>query len=90
MLVLGSRLDVRQTPPARPFRAGSRIVRVEAGRGRARHSRVRSDIALRGDVRQALLALLARRGGRGPTWVSGIPGSPPGASVPLRWDEGGR
>ena len=65
VLVLGSRLDVRQTGslPDR-FAPAARIVRVELDEGELEHSRVRTDVALRGDVRQTLLALLARLEGR--------------------------
>lgn len=72
VLVLGSRLDVRQTGslPDR-FAPGALIVRVELDGGELEHSRVRSDIALLGDVRQVLLGLLERVGtGAGPEAVA--------------------
>jgi acetolactate synthase-1/2/3 large subunit len=61
VLVLGSRLDVRQTGslPER-FAPGAKIVRVELDMAELDHSRVRSDVALHCDVRQALLGLLER------------------------------
>jgi acetolactate synthase-1/2/3 large subunit len=61
VLVLGSRLDVRQTGslPER-FAPGATIARVEIDPGELRHSRVRSDIAVTGDVRQVLVGLLER------------------------------
>jgi acetolactate synthase I/II/III large subunit len=61
VLVLGSRLDVRQTGslPER-FAPGAEIVRVELDPAELRHSRVRCDVAVLGDVRLALLGLLER------------------------------
>jgi acetolactate synthase-1/2/3 large subunit len=67
VLALGSRLDVRQTGslPER-FAPGAKIVRVDVDPGELRHSRVRSDIELLGDVRQMLLGLLERLGDSSP------------------------
>jgi acetolactate synthase-1/2/3 large subunit len=64
VLVLGSRLDVRQTGslPER-FAPDAHIARVELDPGELEHSRVRSDMALLGDVRQVLVGLLARLAG---------------------------
>ncbi len=63
VLVLGSRLDVRQTGslPER-FAPGATIVRVELDPAELEHSRVRSDIALCADVRGVLSGLLQRLG----------------------------
>ncbi len=65
VLVLGSRLDVRQTGslPDR-FAPDAEIVRVELDPGELSDSRVRSDIAVLGDVRQVLVGLLERLDGR--------------------------
>jgi len=67
VLVLGSRLDVRQTGslPER-FAPEAEIVRVEIDPGELRHSRVRSDLALAGDVGEVLRGLLARLRGAPP------------------------
>jgi acetolactate synthase I/II/III large subunit len=61
VLVLGSRLDVRQTGslPER-FAPAAKIVRVELDPAELEHSRVRCDVALPGDVRRALVGLLGR------------------------------
>jgi acetolactate synthase I/II/III large subunit len=61
VLVLGSRLDVRQTGslPER-FAPAAHIVRVELDPGELRHSRVRSDVALLDDVGTVLTGLLER------------------------------
>ena len=61
VLVLGSRLDVRQTGslPER-FAPAAEVVRVELDAGELEHSRVRSDLAVPGDVRPVLLGLLER------------------------------
>jgi acetolactate synthase I/II/III large subunit len=71
VLVLGSRLDVRQTGslPER-FAPAAEVIRVELDAGELEHSRVRSDVALLGDVRLALLGLLERLGGRQPPDLS--------------------
>ncbi len=65
VLVLGSRLDVRQTGslPDR-FAPGAEIVRVELDPGELSDSRVRTDIAVPGDVRRVLVGLLERLEGR--------------------------
>jgi acetolactate synthase I/II/III large subunit len=65
VLVLGSRMDVRQTGslPAQ-FAPAAEIVRVELEQSELDDSRVRTDIALLGDVRQALSGLLDRLDGR--------------------------
>jgi acetolactate synthase-1/2/3 large subunit len=61
VLVLGSRLDVRQTGSLPDqFAPGAEIVRVELDPGELSHSRVRADIAVLGDVREVLLGLLER------------------------------
>jgi acetolactate synthase-1/2/3 large subunit len=65
VLVLGSRLDVRQTGSLPDqFAPAAEIVRVELEQGELDDSRVRSDVALLGDVRQALLGMLDRLDGR--------------------------
>ncbi len=65
VLVFGSRLDVRQTGslPDR-FAPAAEIVRVELDRSELEDSRVRTDLALFGDVRDALLGLIDRLDGR--------------------------
>ncbi len=64
VLVLGSRLDIRQTGslPER-FAPDAAIARVELDPGELEHSRVRSDMALPDDVRQVLAGLLERLAG---------------------------
>lgn len=61
VLVLGSRLDVRQTGslPER-FAPAAEIVRVELDPGELSDSRVRSDVAVAGDVGGVLRGLLER------------------------------
>lgn len=106
VLVLGSRLDVRQTGslPER-FAPGAAIVRVELDPGELEHSRVRSDFALLGDVRQVLVELLERVQARpahgGDTSRGASPGAASGLGdwhariagwreeFSLRWEEGG-
>jgi acetolactate synthase I/II/III large subunit len=67
VLVLGSRLDVRQTGslPER-FAPEATIARVEIDGGELQDARVRSDIAVEGDVREALAGLLERMRGQQP------------------------
>jgi acetolactate synthase-1/2/3 large subunit len=92
VLVLGSRLDVRQTGslPER-FAPDAEIVRVELDPGELTHSRVRSDVALLGDVRQVLAGLLERLDGHAPAdlgaWHARIAAWR--EEFRLRWDEGG-
>lgn len=65
VLVLGSRLDVRQTGSLPDqFAPAAKIVRVELDQGELADSRVRTDVALLGDARQALLGILDRLDGR--------------------------
>jgi acetolactate synthase-1/2/3 large subunit len=65
VLVLGSRLDVRQTGSLPDqFAPAAEIVRVELEQGELDDSRVRTDVALLGDVRQALRGMLDRLDGR--------------------------
>lgn len=93
VLVLGSRLDVRQTGslPER-FAPEAEIVRVEIDPGEMRHSRVRSDLALAGDVGEVLRGLLARLRGAPPpdlgAWHARIAGWR--ERFPLEWETGGR
>src|SRR6185436_13963584 len=64
VLVVGSRLDVRQTgSEVAAFAPGATVVRVEADAAELDHSRVRTDIAVFGDAREALAGLLERSGG---------------------------
>ena len=64
VLVVGSRLDVRQTgSEVADFAPGATIVRVEADPAELDHSRIRTDIAVFGDARAALAGLLERSGG---------------------------
>lgn len=92
VLVLGSRLDVRQTGslPER-FAPGAEIVRVELDPAELEHSRVRSDLAVPGDVRWALLGLLERlRDGPPPDlgeWHARIAGWR--REFPLHWQNDG-
>jgi acetolactate synthase I/II/III large subunit len=92
VLVLGSRLDVRQTGsvPER-FAPDAQIVRVELEQAELDHSRVRSDIALHGDVREALAGMLERLEGAPASaldvWHERIAGWR--EEFALRWDEGG-
>jgi acetolactate synthase-1/2/3 large subunit len=61
LLILGSRLDVRQTGTLTDsFAPGASIVRVEADQSELEHSRIRSDVTIHGDVRSALDALCSR------------------------------
>jgi acetolactate synthase I/II/III large subunit len=61
VLVLGSRLDVRQTGSVPDqFAPVAQIVRVELEPAELEDSRVRTDVALLGDVQEALLGLLER------------------------------
>jgi acetolactate synthase-1/2/3 large subunit len=63
LIVLGSRLDVRQTGSLPDqFAPAAVIARVELERGELEDSRVRTDVALLGDVRKVLRALLGRLG----------------------------
>lgn len=67
VLVLGSRLDVRQTGSLpQQFAPGAEVVRVELDAGELSDSRVRSDIAVPSDVRCVLTGLLERLEGRPP------------------------
>ncbi len=92
VLVLGSRLDVRQTGslPER-FAPEAEVVRVEIDPGELRHSRVRSDLALAGDVGEVLRGLLARLRDTPPpdlgAWHARIAGWR--ARFPLEWETGG-
>ncbi len=92
VLVLGSRLDVRQTGslPER-FAPEAEIVRVEIDPGELRHSRVRSDLALAGDVGEVLRGLLARLRDARPRdlggWRERIAGWR--ARYALEWETGG-
>jgi acetolactate synthase I/II/III large subunit len=67
VLVLGSRLDVRQTGslPER-FAPQAHVVRVELDPGELAHARVPHDVALPCDVRQVLVGLLERLRGKAP------------------------
>jgi acetolactate synthase I/II/III large subunit len=92
VLVLGSRLDVRQTGslPER-FAPEAEIARVEIDPGELRHSRVRSDLALAGDVGEVLRGLLARLRGAPPpdlgVWHARIAGWR--ERFALEWETGG-
>jgi acetolactate synthase-1/2/3 large subunit len=92
VLVLGSRLDVRQTGslPER-FAPRAKIVRVELDATELQYSRVRSDVAVPCDVRQALLGLLERLDGCPPPdlgeWHACIRRWR--AEFPLGWPAGG-
>lgn len=92
VLVLGSRLDVRQTGslPQR-FAPHAEIVRVELDAAELEHSRVRSDVTVPCDVHQALLALLERLEGCAPPdlgeWHGRIRDWR--AQFPLSWHTGG-
>lgn len=58
VLVVGSRLDVRQTgSQTSEFAPGAAVVRIELDDAELDHSRVRTDLALRADAREALAAL---------------------------------
>jgi len=60
LLVCGSRLDVRQTGTRiDDFVPGGKVVRIDIDVNELDHSRVRSDLAIQGDVRQVLEALNA-------------------------------
>ncbi len=64
LLVVGSRLDVRQTgSEVAAFAAEATIVRIEADAAELDHSRVRTDVAVFGDARAALAGLLERLDG---------------------------
>lgn len=61
LLVVGSRLDVRQTGTlTAEFAPGATIVRIEVETGELEYSRVRTDIALQADCRDALVELNQR------------------------------
>jgi acetolactate synthase-1/2/3 large subunit len=61
LLVCGSRLDVRQTGTrVGDFVPEGRVVRIDIDINELDHSRVRSDLAIQGDVRQVLEALNAQ------------------------------
>ncbi len=61
VLVLGSRLDVRQTgSQTAEFAPGATVVRIERDPGELEYSRIRSDIGLQADCREALIALNER------------------------------
>ncbi len=59
LLVLGSRLDVRQTGTlTAAFAAGARIVRIDLDPAELTESRIHADLSLGADVGEALTALL--------------------------------
>ena len=61
VLVVGSRLDVRQTgSQTADFAPGSTVVRIELDSGELEYSRIRTDIGLQADCREALAALNER------------------------------
>jgi acetolactate synthase-1/2/3 large subunit len=61
LLVLGSRMDVRQTGTrVDEFVPNGRIVRIDIDTNELDHSRVRSDLAIQGDVSEVLAALNER------------------------------
>ncbi len=65
LLVLGSRLDVRQTGTrVDDFVPNGRVVRIDIDTAEIENSRVRSDLAIQGDVRQVLQRLNERMDGR--------------------------
>jgi acetolactate synthase I/II/III large subunit len=70
-LVVGSRLDVRQTGTVTAqFAPEATVVRIELDAAELEHSRIRSDIALQGDCREALAALNERLDGVAPADLS--------------------
>ncbi len=61
VLVVGSRLDVRQTgSQTAQFAPAATIVRIDLDTGELGYSRIRTDIALQADCREALIALNER------------------------------
>jgi acetolactate synthase-1/2/3 large subunit len=70
ILVVGSRLDVRQTGSRfDDFGSGGRVVRIDLDLAELEHSRIRSDLNLHADARSALAALNAGLAGRAmPDW----------------------
>jgi acetolactate synthase-1/2/3 large subunit len=61
VLVVGSRLDVRQTGSQKQdFAPGAAIVRIELEDAELDHSRIRSDVVLLADAREALTGLNER------------------------------
>jgi acetolactate synthase-1/2/3 large subunit len=72
LLVVGSRLDVRQTGSrVDAFVPDGRVVRIDLDPAELDHSRVRSDLKIRADARNALLALnRALENRTAPDWSS--------------------
>ena len=93
LLVLGSRLDVRQTGTCvDDFVPNGRVVRIDIDTAEIENSRVRSDLTLQGDVREVLAALNERmnelpRPDCG-EWLAEI--QKWRAQFPLNYDEGGK
>jgi acetolactate synthase-1/2/3 large subunit len=64
LIAVGSRLDVRQTGSmVREFVPNGRIVRIDLDPAELSHSRVRVDLSINADAREALVALNAKLSG---------------------------
>jgi len=93
LLVCGSRLDIRQTgTQVDDFVPNGKVVRIDIDVNELDHSRVRSDLAIQGDVRRVLEALNEQMGElpapQSKNWLAQIERWR--ASFPLNYEKNGK